>query len=186
MLDGQEVKLSENPVALPPGFRELYRVTEPFVLVRGKHELRLLNEAREYPYLPAAFLLGHFSATPEKELFPLVGDPENFYGYCGKVTREMVVEIPEKVRFIYAPQQRCGGEIFLDGQSLGCCLQHPFRWAIPTEYRGQKVTLRCEYRTACGQLFGEKIFRKDGADPVLKQFAPDNSSPFVLPELFMD
>jgi len=183
-IDGEPVTFSGAEPELPPGFRELYSCSTVLKLTAGKHELHLLNSAGEYPYLPAAFLLGRFSATADKVLSPVEGNVKNFYGYSGKITREMTAVIPEMCRRICAPDQKSGGELFIDGQSLGCCLIPPFEWDIPEIFRGKTVTLRCEYRVSCGQLFGEKIFRAPGANPLLRQFAPDNRNPFVLPELF--
>ncbi|MBQ6472542.1 MAG: hypothetical protein IJJ33_11200 [Victivallales bacterium] len=186
-LDGKAVTFTRESPALPPGFQELYQVTAPFSLEAGKHTLHLKNGARDYPYLPAAFLLGNFASSPEKNLSPEVNNAAHpLYGYAGRFTQKVRVTLPADARCISSPKQRFAGELFLDGKSCGRRLAHPFRWEIPAECRGKDVVLEMQWFPSCGQLFGERCFSSPEAGVLLRKFAPDNRRATAIPRLFLE
>jgi len=180
LLDGEAIGGDAPCRSLPQGFRELYRETSELRLAPGKHRLTLCGEPDDYPYLPAALLVGDFSAE-SGVLSRYRGDGAGLYGYVGKIVLKRELEIPAGTAAIRAETLGLAAELSLDGQSLGRRIRNPFRWKIG-DVSG---TVRAELTlfTSCGRLFGMKAFR--GSDPKdpgewLKDFGPKNDKPLLL------
>ena len=170
-LDGKRLFPHTPCGNLPRGFRELYLETAPFSLARGEHKLTLGNHAKDYPYLPLAFLAGNFFQTRGGEL---CRDPAaGLYGYAGRIVQTERIAIPSRAEFLELDPQGLCTEIFLNGKTLGRRLWKPFLWKIPEQLRGRETELKIIRSTSCGPLFGEKAF-EPGGDAWLTSFRPRN------------
>lgn len=67
LLDGVPVVLTADPVALPEGFRQLYRASEPFALRRGTHTVSFPEGDVDMRYLPSAYIAGDVPALDEDQ-----------------------------------------------------------------------------------------------------------------------
>ena len=59
LLDGMKIEVDSPCRSLPQGFRELYLESAEFALAAGMHVLTLAGPTADYPYLPAAVLVGN-------------------------------------------------------------------------------------------------------------------------------
>ena len=173
LLDGKKIEVYSPCRSLVQGFRELYRESAALSLDGGKHILTLCGKSVDYPYLPAAFLVGHFAVNSRKSLSAYRNDGVGLYGYAGKIRLTRELEIPSGTDAVRAETMGLAAELALDGISLGRRIRNPFCWANPGKSGHVRVELTIF--TSCGRLFGEKAFL-DPRDGWLHGFRPDNSN----------
>lgn len=148
LLDGRPVALGTGPVALPEGFRQLYRASEPFELRRGNHTISFPEGDVDMRYLPSAFIAGDFAYDrAERVLSRWTGEgcrtegvAPDFVGTYD-VTYGMQLEPGETL--CLNTNLACT-EVLVDGNSLGRRAWGPFEWRIPadTEAGRHEVTVR--------------------------------------------
>jgi len=160
-LDGTPLQTGHPCHSLPPGFQPLYTASEPLDLPRGTHQLRLVSPAADYPFLPAAFLVGDFAGDAAgllKRLPPRLNPVTCFQNelreYTGYVDFAATLDGrgTEHVQFDHLDLM---SELLVDGQSLGRCLWSPFRWELPENCRRTDLECRLRITTSIGPLFGE-------------------------------
>ncbi len=176
-LDGMEISVDGDCTTLPPGFKGLYRETE-INLTRGKHTLRLLNEAPYYPFLPRGFVTGGFTGHGA-HIAPYRNDGAGVGGYVGTLTQRARIVVPVNAQKIRLAMTEGDAEILLDGHSLGIRAWAPYEWLVPGEFAGREVELTLLRHTTLGPLFGNKVYAGDSEEMRDKRqrLAPKNDCP---------
>jgi len=160
-LDGTPLPTGHPCHSLPPGFQPLYTASEPLDLPRGTHQLRLISPAADYPFLPAAFLVGDFAVDAEgrlkrlpERLNPITCFQNELRQYTGYVDFFATLDGrgAEHVQFNHLDLM---SELLVNGQSLGRRLWSPFRWEFPENCRQTNLECRLRITTSIGPLFGE-------------------------------
>jgi hypothetical protein len=161
-LNGKMLEIKLPCQSLPSGFNPLYAESAPLDLSRGTHRLRLLNPAADYPFLPAAFIVGAFVANRSGgglKRLPARLDPSSCFqnelrGYTGFVDFAATLDCrgTESIRF---NQLDMMSELFVDGHSLGRQPWEPFTWRLPEQFRQSTMNVRLRIATSIGPLFGE-------------------------------
>jgi hypothetical protein len=162
LLDGQKISASNQSHELPEGLKQLYRESDMFTLQRGTHQLRLVSDAKDLPYLPLAFLLGRFAKGKEDVIrslpdgeFPVDSYfADNLMEFAGTAVfslNNIDLSAYDGITFNYKNMVL---ELFANGKSLGPCLWEPFEWIIPQELRKSDVDLKLHVTSSIGPLFG--------------------------------
>lgn len=164
LLDGKPVDAFAPCSELPEGLYTLYKTSETVSLKRGKHCITLTSEAKDYPYLPLAFLCGDFAAAPGHILGTApksakIGSLLNkgLLNYVGTITLSAAVEVPmhKGDLFLSLDTNQLYTEVRFDGVSIGRRAWAPFVWKIPDEFKGRKKTLEILEHTSVGALFDD-------------------------------
>ncbi|EIQ02110.1 hypothetical protein OpiT1DRAFT_00690 [Opitutaceae bacterium TAV1] len=160
-LDGQRVQVDAGCETLPEGFCSLYRESDPIALARGRHVLRLENTARDYPYLPLAFVTGRFSNGPDGtlRLLPRMATVDEFIEgslteYAGLAIFRGQVNF-EGYQGVSIAHRNLAVELLVDGESLGPRLWEPFVWPLPQKFRSRKAQVELRMATSIGRIFAD-------------------------------
>lgn len=160
-LDGQPVVAENADDRLPDGFAPLYRATQPFLLTKGRHVLRVTNGETDYRYLPAIYFSGNFSVGQDGALTAFreansLGPVQGIPNYVGSYTLSMEIEVPENPNLVLALDANCACvEVFLDGEALGPRCWAPFAWKIPAHCQGGRRRLALHVSTSVQPMFGD-------------------------------
>ena len=158
-VDGKKVA-GETPAEwLPEGFRQLYGSSE-IALEAGRHRFRKISGKDIYPYLPAAWIAGDFAADG-KSLRRDRHDGNGLSMFSGILTQKAFVEIPRNAAGISCDTDELVTEVFINGESLGTCIDQPFFWSIPEKYRGKRLMMEICRRTSIAPFFGNVLSFRD-------------------------
>lgn len=126
---------------LPESYDPLYRLADLGEVSAGKHILELKNNAPDFPFLPAALLLGG----------------EDLPSYTGRVLQKAKTLIPRNALKIKTVNHTPPGdvELFINGRSLGICLTAPYEWIVPDEVRGEYAEMQFRYSSSISAMFGD-------------------------------
>ena len=159
VVDGKTVAAETPAEWLPEGFRSLYRSCE-IKLEAGKHRFRKVSGKDIYPYLPAVWIAGDFAAdgnTLRRDLH----DGSGLSMFSGILTQKAFVEIPRNAIGFSCDTDELVTEVFIDGESLGTCIDQPFFWSIPEKYRGKHLRMEICRRTSIAPIFGNVLTFRD-------------------------
>jgi hypothetical protein len=159
-LDGRRIEAGQPCRSLPGGFRPLYAESTPLTLPGGTHTVRLPAPIEDFPYLPAAFLVGPFAwcgegrigrLPPTLDLAACFG--AELRGYVGTVA------VHAELDAAAAAQVRLDGvevvsELEINGRVLGRRSWAPFVWLVPDDCRRPRVAATVRLATSIGPLFG--------------------------------
>ena len=157
--DGREIHANDECIGLPVTFRQLYREVSLGSVESGRHVLRLPSGTVDYPFLPAALLLG-----------------DDLPDFTGRVCQSARIHVPETALKARVPGGITPGdmELFLNGSSLGVRLAAPYEWLLPPEVHGETVEVRLVYSASIAGLFGHPHPGDDEFSSILRAlFAPE-------------
>ena len=81
--------------------------------------------------------------------------------FSGILTQKAFVEIPRNVAGISCDTDELVTEVFINGESLGTCIDQPFFWSIPEKYRGKRLMMEICRRTSIAPIFGNVLSFRD-------------------------
>jgi hypothetical protein len=154
-LDGKKIVAADSAQWLSKGFQGLYRGCE-ISLAAGKHSCRKLSGDDIYPFLPSIWIAGDFAVTGNK-LQRDFHDGNGLTMFAGVLTQTAMVDIPRNAVGISCDTDELVTELFIDGQSLGTCIDRPFFWSIPAQYRGRRVNIKIRRQTSIAPSFGNVL-----------------------------
>ncbi len=157
LLDGKPITCKNVCDLLPQGYRELFRQSKPFTLTAGKHTLTLASEAKQYGFLPIAWLCGSFASDRQDAIRPYENDGRGLGGYAGTITQTACVQIPQTAVLLSVDSQKLPVELFLNGVSCGYQAWEPFAWRVPAELAGQIVEVKLVRYTDASHLFDARL-----------------------------
>ncbi len=171
LLDEQPLTTAEKCTVLPNGFDNLYLQSSTVTLEAGTHNLCFTDKegAEDYPFLPAAYIAGNFSADVDGAWLP----QRDAAGVCGTLEQIAEVIVPVNARGFTLDTQGMLCEVFVDNTSFGKRAWEPFYWQIPPEKCGQTINIRIVRYPDCSALFTGNKARYSN----ITRFMPEDKTP---------
>lgn len=157
-LDGEPVRAGYPCDALPDGMNTLYGATDEITLPAGEHTVTVSELPFNEVYTPSAFICGDFAvkdgALCEMPRFVYGAEvPDTLGFYCGELTYETELTLPDECTALSLNAQCLYTEIFVNGVSLGKRIEKPYVYTLPTALSRKKINLKITQYTTVGPLF---------------------------------
>ena len=162
-LDGAPITVGKASDSLPRGMRELYRVSEAYLLKKGTHTVTAKEDLK---YLPAVLLLGDFryEATDGSvctlKLSARAQDyacGETLHTY-GKIELETEVTVPEGATALAICGTELVTQVYANGTSLGTCAFAPYAFPVDPSLWNQRIRLTIVPLSSLSPIFGNVHF----------------------------
>lgn len=163
---------------LPGNFNALYKQSAAHVLKKGRHELFINGEQKNYKYLPDVIFSGDFHRQGNTFSYNRFDKTE--VPHFGKYAYYFEVQMPKEnnisvcIKGINTPVK-----LYADGEILGCSIAPPYVFELPYSLVGKKVFLRAETASDFSPVFGNTALAElaDGTPKWCSGFTPSFEKP---------